>query len=135
MTRSGAPNEPTKNQPGVQITDGQLKELRGVRYIAVLAENNLPARNEITQILRDNGLQVVDARHGDLGLMLTIKYSSLGELIVADVQGQAVRPTGPDTVHRVWTYSDRVIKRSLKEQDLAKAFMKEFLKVYRQENR
>lgn len=135
MTKTGAPSEPSKGQPGVQITDGQLGELRGVRYIAVLAENNLPARNEITQILRDNGLQVVDAQHGDLGLMLTIKYSSQGEMIVADVQGQAVRPTGPSTVHRVWTYSDRVIKRSIKEQDLAKTFVKEFLKVYRQENR
>jgi S1-C subfamily serine protease len=135
MTKTGAPNEPSKTQPGVQITDGQSGELRGVRYIAVLAESNLPARNEITQILRDNGLQVVDAQHGDLGLMLTIKYSSQGEMIVADVQGQAVRPNGPSTVHRVWTYNDRVIKRSIKEQDLAKAFVKEFLKVYRQENR
>jgi hypothetical protein len=67
--------------------------------------------------------------------MLTIKYSSQGEMIVADVQGQAVRPTGPSSVHRVWTYSDRVIKRSIKEQDLAKALMKEFLNVYRRENR
>jgi hypothetical protein len=77
----------------------------------------------------------VDPQHGDLGLMLTIKYSSQGEIIVADVQGQAVRPTGPNTVHRVWTYSDRVIKRNVKEQDIAKAFVKEFLSAYRRENR
>ena len=134
MTKSGAPNEPSKTQP-VQITTGQLEELRGVKYIAVLADSNLPARNEIVQILRDNGLQVVDAQHGDLGLMLTIKYSSQGEMIVADVQGQAVRPTGPSSVHRVWTYNDRVIKRTIKEQDLAKAFVKEFLSVYRRMNR
>jgi Trypsin-like peptidase domain len=120
MTKSTGQAEPAK-QAGVQITDGQLAELRGVKYIAVMAEGNLPARNEITQILRDNGLQVVDPQHGDLGLMLTIKYSPQGEIIVADVQGQAVRPTGPNTVHRVWTYSDRVIKRNVKEQDIAKA--------------
>jgi S1-C subfamily serine protease len=138
MTKSGGLAESAKTQPtapGVEITDGQLGELRGLRYIAVLAASNLPARNEITQILRQNGLQVVDAQHADLGLMLTIKYSSQGEMIVADVQGQAVRPTGPSTVHRVWTYSDRVIKKSIKEQDLAKAFVKEFLSVYRRENR
>ncbi len=119
----------------VEITDGRLDELRGVRFIAVLAESNLPARNEITRILRDNGLEVVDAKHGDLGLTFMIKYSSQGEMIVADIQGQAVRPTGPSSLHRVWTYNDRVIKKSIKEQDLAKAFVKEFLTVYRRENR
>jgi hypothetical protein len=134
MTKNGASTETAKTQP-VQITEGQLDELRGVRYIAVLAASNLPARNEIMQVLRDNGFQVVDPQHGDIGLVLTIKYSSQGEMIVADVQGQAVRPTGPSTVHQVWTYSDRVIKRSIKEQDLAKAFTKEFINVYRRVNR
>jgi len=140
MTKSGGnggqpESAKTPAKPGVEITDGQLDELRGVKYIAVLAESNLPARNEITKILRENGLRVVDAQHGDLGLTFTIKYTSQGEMIVADVQGQAVRPTGPTTLHRVWTYNDHVIKKSIKEQDLAKAFVKEFLTVYRRENR
>ncbi|MGA2960444.1 MAG: hypothetical protein ABSD96_02140, partial [Candidatus Korobacteraceae bacterium] len=134
MTKSAGQAEPVKTPSAVQITDGKLEELRGVKYIAVLAESNLPARNEITRILRDNGLQVVEPKHGDLGLMLTIKYSSQGEMIVADVQGQAVRPTGPSSVHRVWTYSNRVAKRSIKEQELARAFVKEFLNIYRKEN-
>jgi S1-C subfamily serine protease len=140
MTKSGGSDQPVESanaqpKPTTAITEGQLDELRGVRYIAVLAESNLPARNEITKILRDNGLQVVEARQGDLGLMLTIKYSSRGEMIVADVQGEALRPIGPSALHRVWTYNDRVIKKSIKEQDLAKAFVKEFLTVYRRENR
>jgi S1-C subfamily serine protease len=135
MTRSAGQPEPAKTQPGVQITDGQLAELRGVRYIAVLAESNLPARNEITRLLRENGLAVVTLQQGDLGLVFSIKYSSQGEMIVADVQGEAIRPTGASTLHRVWTYNDRVIRRTVKEQDLAKAFVKEFLGVYRRENR
>lgn len=135
MTKAVGQSEPAKPAP-VQIADGQRSELRGVRYIAVLAESNLPARNEIIQVLRDNGFQVVDAQHSDLGLVLTIKYSSQGEMIVAQVEGQAVRPTGQSSLlHRVWTYNDRVMKRSIKEQDLAKTFVKEFLSVYRRENR
>lgn len=136
MTKRVGQAEPVKTPSAVQITDGKPEELRGVKYIAVLAASNLPARNEITRILRDNGMQVVEPNHADLGLMLTIKYSSQGEMILADVQGQALRTTAsPILLHRVWTYSTRVMKSSVKEQDLSKAFVKEFLNVYRRENR
>jgi TPR repeat protein len=134
MNKGGGQPEPVKSQPGVQITDGKPEELRGVKKIAVLAANNLRARNEVAQVLRDNGLEVVEPQHGELGLMLEIKYTSQGELIVADVKGQAVKPTQSSGVHRVWSYSKKVMKRSVKEQDLAKAFVKEFLNVYRREN-
>jgi len=107
-----------------------------VKYISIFTAQNLPARNEIAKILQENGLQVVEAQHADLGLVLNIKYSLQGDMTVADVQGQTVRPTGNvGSLRRVWTYNDRVIKRSIREEDLAKAFAKDFLGVYRRENR
>jgi Trypsin-like peptidase domain len=133
MTKSSG-EQAVSSKTAPQIIEGQLQELRGVKFVAVLAEGNLQARNEITRLLRENGFEVVTAQHGDLGLVLTIKYSSQGEMIVADVQGEAVKATGASALHRVWTYNDRVIKRNVKEQDLAKAFVKEFLSVYRREN-
>ena len=134
MTKSSG-EQAVSSKTAPQIIEGQLQELRGVKFVAVLAEGNLQARNEITRLLRENGFEVVTAQRGDLGLVFSIKYSSQGEMIVADVQGEALKATGASALHRVWTYNDRVIKRNVKEQDLAKAFVKEFLSVYRRENR
>lgn len=70
-----------------------------------------------------------------MGLYFTIQYSQQGELIVADIVGQAFRPNTPAGVRRVWTYNDRLVKRSIKEQDIAKTFAKAFLNAYRRVNR
>jgi hypothetical protein len=134
MTKGVGQATPVKAPSAVQITDGKPAELRGVKYIAVLAAGNLPARNEIARLLRENGFEVVEPVRADLGLVFSIKYSSQGEIIVADVEGSALRATASPILHRVWTYSNRVMKSSVKEQDLAKAFVKEFLNVYRREN-
>src|SRR6185437_8428000 len=62
MTKAGSAPKPAP-QTKLQIVDGQLSELRGVRYIFVSADQNLPARNEIVQLLTESGLRTVtDAR-------------------------------------------------------------------------
>jgi hypothetical protein len=136
MTKAVSSPAPQQPQTNAQIVDGQLAELRGVRRIFVSAEKNLPARNEIVQLLGEAGLRtVIDPREADLALLFTIQYSQQGELIVADIVGQALRPNVPFALRRVWAYNDKVVKRSIKEQDIAKTFVKAFLKAYKGVNR
>ena len=119
-----------------QVIDGQPSELRGVKYVFVWADKNLPARNEIVQRLNEAGLQTVsDSRQADLGIFLTIQYTQQGRLVEANMFGQAFRPNPSGGVRRVWTYDDRQVRRSIKEQDVAKAFVKEFLNAYKRANR
>ncbi|MGD0199199.1 MAG: trypsin-like peptidase domain-containing protein [Bryobacteraceae bacterium] len=141
MTRAGSSPQPPPRPPNVQVVDGRADEMRGVRYVFVSAEKNLPARNEIVHLLTEGGLRTVSDYHqADLLLYFQIvkptnQYSQQGELIVADIVGQAFRPNPPSGWHRVWTYGERVVKPSVTEQDIAKTFTKAFLNVFRHVNR
>lgn len=146
MTRGGQATTSTPPQPPSptvapqqvvpQVVAGQESELRGVKLIFVSAEKNLPARNEIVRLLNENGFQTVtDPKLADLGLIFVITFSSAGELVQADVIGQAVRANPPSGLRKLWDYNDRVVKRNVKEQDIARDFVKAFLIVYKRANR
>ncbi len=128
------PTPPT--QAKVEVVVGQVSELRGVKYVFVSADQNPAAQNEIAQRVAEVGLRTLtDARQAELGLYFGVQYSSQGDLIVADVVGQAFRPNSPTGLRRVWAFNHRIVKRSsMTEKDITRDFLKAFLDAYRAAN-